>query len=118
MPTYEWECADHGRWDVQMRIAERDLVQACPTCGNHGKRTITAPNIDRTAAAGWNQQSYNPGLGCWTKSHKDAERIAKSRGLEPVGNESPETIHKVAEKTQKENRDKRWAEADRVKVYE
>lgn len=118
MPVYVWKCAEHGNWDVQMRVADMDLVQACPTCGSHGTRQLTAPNIDKTAAGSWNQQSYNHGLGCWTKSQKHAEQIAKSRGLEPVGNEPPDNLHKAAEKTQQEIRDKRWAEADRVKLYD
>lgn len=113
MPTYDWACDVHGQWSVSTRIAERDEPQACPTCGQVGLRQLTVPNIDKTAAGGWNAQSYNPGLGCWTKDQKHARQIAKSRGLEEVGTEPVENLQKAAERRQAEIREARWQEATR-----
>jgi hypothetical protein len=72
---------------------------------------LTVPNIDKTAAAGWNAQSYNPGLGCWTKNQKHASQIAKARGLVEVGDEPVEKLQKAAERRQAEIRESRWQEA-------
>lgn len=117
MPTYEWACDKHI-WEVVTTISARDEPSACPKCGTPGTRQLTLPNIDKTAAGGWNQQSYNPGLGCWTKSVKHGEEIAKRRGLEPVGNEPVENLHKAAEKQKAETREKRWRDADRQLLYD
>ncbi len=79
---------------------------------------MTVPNIDRTAAGDWNTPSFNHALGQWTKSAKHARQIAKAKGWEEIGNEDPEKIHKKDDQTRKDNYDRRWAEADRVKLYE
>lgn len=119
MPTYGWRCKECGHeWDVFTTIAHRDDPETCSQCPGAGERTLSAPSIDKTAAGGWNQQSYNPGLGCWTKSTKHAEQIAKSRGLEPVGNEPAENLHRAAEKQQAATREQRWRDADRVLLYD
>lgn len=117
MPSFTWACDEH-HWIVLSSIAGRDEPQACPKCGKAGARQIDAPFIDKTAAGGWNQQSYNPGLGCWTKSVKDGERIAKARGLEPVGTEPVENLHKHFDKQREETREQRWRDADRVMLYD
>lgn len=118
MPTYGWKCDEHGPWDVCVPIADRDNPQPCPSCGVHGTKQLSAPNIDRVASGAWNQQSYNPGLGCWTKSWKHGREIAKARGMEEVGDEPADKLLKAADKKREETRQERWAEADRVKLYE
>lgn len=115
MPTYEWACDQHY-WEVFCKIAEMDDPQTCPKCGKPGVRQLSAPNVDRTSAGSWNQQSFNPGLGCWTKSWKHGREIAKARGLEEVGDEPPENLHKKYEKQRAETRKARWAD-DRELVY-
>jgi putative FmdB family regulatory protein len=120
MPTYEWDCVGcRVTWDVVTRIAERDEPQRCPKCQALGTRNpVVLCAIDKSAASDWNNVSYNPGLGCWTKSWKHGREIAKSRGMEEIGNEPVENIHKKYEKQRAETRAKRWEEADRVKVYD
>ena len=116
MPSYTWACQEH-HWIVMTSIATRDEPSQCPKCGAAGKRQFDAPHIDKTAAGGWNQQSFNPGLGCWTKSTRHGEQIAKSRGLEPVGNEPVENLHKHYDQKREETSAKRWRDADRDMVY-
>jgi len=118
MPTYAWKCSNGHDWEVVTTIAQRDEPSICPECRFAGARGLTLPQIDKTAAADWNNASYNPGLGCWTKGTKHARQIAKSRGLIEVGNEDPGKIHKENDKLREDNRANRWKEADRVKVYE
>ncbi len=122
MPTYAYKCPScTSLFDVIKPMAELDRLEECPACcgfANSGSRLIQAANIDRTAAAGWNGQTFHPALGCYTRSDQHARKIAKARGLEEVGTESPDKIHKHFEAQRETVRDQRWAEADRVKVYE
>lgn len=112
MPTYSWICDEH-HWTVMTSISTRNDPQDCPKCGKAGTRAsyMDAPNIDKTAAGSWNQQSYNPGLGCWTNSTKHAEQIAKERGLEPLGNEPVENVHKHFDQKRKEMHEQRWKDS-------
>ncbi len=117
MPTYLWCCPIcENQWDVIARVADRDILQYCPGCESPGSRGLTTFNF--TGAADWNTQTFNPGLGCYTKSHKQAEQIAKSRGLECVGNENPDKIHKHYEKQREETKERRWEDVTREKVYD
>lgn len=105
-------------FDVIKKLADFERPENCPQCRGIARRGVCAPAINKTAAGSWNQVEFNPGLGCWTKSHKHAEQIAKSRGMEPVGNEDPEKIHKHYEKQREETRRQRYEDAERVKVFE
>lgn len=103
-------------FDVVKKLADFDRVEVCPKCGTTAQRTIAAAHV-HSSAGDWNRVSYNPALGCWTTSDKHAAQIAKSRGYEEIGNESPETVHKHFERQREETKSRRWAEADRVKLY-
>ncbi len=119
MPIYDLECDPcKHRWDVAKPMADYDKPEPCPKCGVPGLRLVTLVNIDKTAAGGWNTQAYNPALGCYTRSDQHAAKIAKSRGLECVGNEPPEKIHAAMERTKADTTAQRWAEADREKLYD
>ncbi len=119
MPTYEFKCSTCEKpFDIVCRVAERDDAYSCPDCGASGVRQLSMPAIDKSAAGDWNNVSYNPGLGTWTKSWKHGREIAKSRGLEEVGNEPLDKLHKKAEDRKVEIREERWREADRDKVYD
>ena len=119
-PSYTWRDSEH-EWIVITSVDSRNNPRACPTCGADGTRSEVEPfRIDKlclTTGSGVSTEEYNPGLGCVTKSIKDAERIAKSRGLEPVGNEPPENLHKHFDRQREETREQRWRDADRVMVY-
>ncbi len=116
MPTYEYGCKSGHQWDVIKTVSAIDDPELCPDCRATGDRRISRTNF--TGASDWNNQTYNPALGCYTKSTADARKIAKSRGYEEIGTEKPESIHKAMDKTRQDNRDRRWAEADREKLYE
>ena len=55
-------------------------------------------------------------MGQWTKSTKDARKIAKSRGMEEVGTEPVENLHKKFDKQREEAHAKSWAD-DREMKY-
>lgn len=118
MPSYSWSCPAGHDWVAFTSIASRNDPQTCK-CGEPGHRTQwkDAPYLDRDSAGSWNSGSYNPGLGMVTSGIKDAERKAKARGMEPVGTEPVENLHKSFEKQREETREKRWRDADRVMLY-
>jgi putative FmdB family regulatory protein len=105
------------RFEVIKSLSEIDREEPCPSCGKPAERQIGLCRIDKEAAGGWNQQQWAPALGQWVKSTKEARQLARSRGMEEVGSEPVENLHKMAEKTQAERREQRWREADREKVY-
>ena len=109
MPTYPYRCQDGAceyEFEVIKSMAEIDRPEICLRCAKPAQRYIGRTHF--TGAADWNRQEWNPGLGCYTKGWKDAEKKAKSRGLEPIGNEKPETIHKHHEKARAEKWRKGW----------
>lgn len=112
MPIYVYECAKTHRWEVIKPMASSQTSEACTECGALGRK-IPA-RFGFTGASDWNRQEFNHGLGeiC---TPKQAEKIAKSRGLEPVGNESAESLHKHFDKVREERREARYAEAANLK---
>lgn len=114
---YEYKCPAGHQFDVIKSLADIDRPEPCPDCHEIAARQISLVRIDKEAAGGWNQQSWNPALGQWTKSTKEARRIAKSRGMEEVGTEPVDNLHKAAEKRREEIREERWKDADRDKLY-
>lgn len=114
MPTYDLECDPcKVRWDVIKPMSQYDSPEPCPKCGKPGNLLPALVNIDKVAAGSWNEQSWNPALGCYTRNVQHARQIAKRRGFEEIGNEKPETIHKHFDRQRDETRDARWAEADK-----
>ena len=89
---YSCDLGCNHKFDVYKSYKDIENVEHCPECGKVAERKI-APSalygIDE-----WDYNTFNHGLGCWTKGTKHAEKIAKSRGLEPVGNESIESLDK------------------------
>lgn len=102
-------------------MSEYNTPETCPKCAGSAYKLPSLFAVDKlslTTGSGVSTEEYNPGLGCYTKSTKDAERIAAKRGLEPIGSEPVEKLHKRYEKQREETRADRWRQADRVMVYE
>lgn len=118
MPTYDYAHEPcRIRWDVIKPMSAFDTPEPCPKCGEPGIKLPSLCAIDKTAAGGWNEQTYHPALGCYTRSTQHARKIAKSRGMEEVGTEPPEKIHAAMDKQRAEKAERRWEDAGRDKVY-
>ena len=115
MPAYPHDCACGHSWDVWSTIALRDEPASCPKCASLGVRQRVVPVQVHGSAGDWNKQEMNPGLGCVTSGVKDAERKAKAMGLEPLGNESPEKVHKHFDTMRAERREQRYRDAADLK---
>jgi putative FmdB family regulatory protein len=111
MPCYPYRCSgpEVHHFDVIKPVADIDRYEHCPVCNNSNtERLIALVSIDKEAAGGWNQQSFNPALGQWTRSTAEARKIAKSRGMEEIGTEPVENIHKKFDKDRADKYKARW----------
>jgi putative FmdB family regulatory protein len=116
MPFYEYACCSCGkRFDVVKAMADIDREEICPSCQLVAERQMPR-RFGFVGAGDWNRQEFNHGLGV-ACTPRQAEKLAKERGLEPVGNTSLETIHKHAETTREDKRKALWDD-DRVKLYD
>ena len=77
-------------------------------CGKIAPRSFLKTKVEVYGHDDWNNQTFNHGLGCYTKSNQEAKKIAKERGLEEIGNETPATIHKHYEQRREDKRKEGW----------
>ena len=59
MPIYEFECADHGTFELTRSMAQVREPAACPDCGELGKRLLSAPNLATGSALGRRAAAIN-----------------------------------------------------------
>lgn len=122
MPVYPYYCRPCDEtWDVVKAMAESHSPEHCPRCAGDAEKGVANFQVDTqcfTTGGVGSGESFNPGLGCVTKSTKHAEQIAKSRGLEPIGTEPVDKLHKTFEKKREETRAERWRQADRAMAFE
>ncbi len=45
MPIYEFECTDHGCFELTRPMAQMREPAPCPECGELGKRLLSAPKL-------------------------------------------------------------------------
>lgn len=81
---YEYSCCNEI-FEVIKPLREIDRVESCPICGDAARRIISQNTF--YGADDWDNAQYCPGLGQVVKSDKHRRKIARSRGLEEVGNE-------------------------------
>jgi putative FmdB family regulatory protein len=78
MPTYEYECADCGPFTEVRPMAEYDLPQPCPDCGNPAPRLLTVAAIGGTAredAGAAPAIAHGGGCGCCSPRRLSAEAV-------------------------------------------
>jgi len=106
---YEYECKEHGQFEVYKPMDEAASPEVCPKCCAPASRIW----FNRGGFFGEKVEhpEWNPALGCVTKNKKHREQIAASRGLVEIGNEKPDTIHREMTSTNETIRNKRYEEA-------
>lgn len=110
MPTYDFFCAKCDKqFEVIQSIKAYDGRAECPACKNVSKERIFSPNVTFIGAS-VESAEWNPGLGIVTKNSKHRRDEAKARGLEEVGTEKPEKIHKKFDQERQEKRKRSWDE--------
>lgn len=116
---YPYRCTSCGHtFEVIKAVRYIDDLEPCVNCESNATVREIAKRQFFYGAGDWNTQTFNPGLGCYTKSNAHARKIAKSKGLEEVGNESCEKIEAHYDKMRETKREQNWNDALREKVYE
>lgn len=119
MPTYDYGCDPcEKRWTVVKPMTEYKSPETCPTCQASAAKLPSLFRVDTEAAGDWNRPHFSPALGQVVKGNREARQLAKSRGMEEVGTEPVENLHKTFEKKREETSDKRWKDADRDMLYD
>lgn len=109
MPTYEFKCEGCGLlFDVVRSITEFTRDLDCTSCGKKSDLQVSS-NRNLFSVSGIPESpQFNPGLGAVTKGTKHAERLAKERGMIPVGNEKVETVNKYFDKVKDDKAKRSW----------
>lgn len=94
-------------------VKDFDREENC-ACGSKAKYEFV-PNANAIAKQSGMQDTaeYNPGLGCVVRNKSHKKEICKIKGVEEIGNESPEKIHKHFDKRREEKIESAYEEADR-----
>ena len=89
-----------------------DTLEHCPKCHEPSARIFIPRSVFFSGTKVENPE-YNPGLGCIVRNSSHRKELAKQKGLIEVGNEKPETLHKIYDKAREERFEKSWAEVDK-----
>ncbi len=86
--------------------------ETCPDCKTIAMY-VFAPTRLLFSGEKVQDAEYNPGLGCITRNKYHRAEIAKAKGVEEIGNEKPEVLHKHFDRVREQKRDASWADADK-----
>lgn len=110
MPIYDWLCEKcELEFETVESITEYTGRKTCDACGNPTRRIYTRCKFHFTGTK-IEDAEFNPGLGKITKSKAHREELAKQLGVEEIGNEKPEKIHKHFDSARDEKIKKSWDE--------
>lgn len=95
---YPYRCNTcKNEFDVIKSVKEIDNEEICDKCGSLATRFIAVTHF---YGAKVEDAEYNPAFGCIVKDSKHRKELAKKFGVEEIGTESVEKVHKHFE-TQK-----------------
>jgi putative FmdB family regulatory protein len=117
VPVYDYACECGIEFDLIKKMSDHTKTALC-SCGKSAERVFNKGTFFFIGESDWNNQTYNHGLGCKTRSDAHARQIAKERGLVEVGNENPTAIGDTMEKDQEKKRSDSYDDILREKVYE
>ena len=112
MPIYLYTCPKCQKsFDIVKSMSDYDQQETCD-CGAIAERKINfRGELLGTAVE---DPEYNVGLGCWTKSKKHRQEIAKRRGLVEIGNdETPNQSYKRFEKERNDKWRENWIQVEK-----
>jgi len=97
-----------NNFEVIKSVKDIDQPENCPSCDTISNRTISRfQAVDSTAAADWNNKTYNPAFGK-ALTPQQAKKEARARNWAEVGTEPPEKIHKHFAKQREEKEKAKW----------
>lgn len=105
---YPYNCTSCShKFEVIKPLSEIDRREACPTCSS----LETARYIARThfyGASDWDKAEWNPAFGQIVRNASHRRQLARERGMEELGNEPVENVHKHFETEKKRQLEKTW----------
>ena len=106
---YRCKSCEH-EFEVIKPIAAIEDPESCPECKADGAERY----IGRThfyGANDWDKAEFNPAFGQIVRNGQHRKELAKRHGMEEVGNESVEKIHKHYDSERERRSDESWARA-------
>lgn len=110
--TYEYRCGCGHVFDVIKSYKHIDQEERCSLCNDVAVRAFVPSRLHFTGTK-VEHAEYNPGLGCIVNNSQHRKELCKQRGLEEIGNEKPESLHKHFDKAREEKWEKSWNESDK-----
>jgi hypothetical protein len=94
---------------------EIDNVETCPACGSQDNRRKVIGGTGFFGEKDWDTKHFSHALGKVVKSYADEKRIAREMGMEEIGNEPVDNVHKYFEERKKKELDETY-EKDQDKL--
>jgi putative FmdB family regulatory protein len=85
MPIYEFECTEHGTFELMRPMAQVREPALCPDCSGLGKRLLSAPNFATGSALGRRAAAIN-------ERSQHEPRIVKRETATPSGEPGKRTV--------------------------
>jgi len=86
MPIYEFECDDHGTFELSRPMAQVREPAACPDCGAQAKRLLSAPMVATGSAVGRRVSAVN-------ERSQHEPRIVQRQAPKPSGDPAKRAVH-------------------------
>lgn len=109
-PIYDFACDKCSlEFEFIESIKEYTGLKNCTQCGKQMRRIYKYCTFHHVGAK-VEDAEFNIGLGRITKSTAHRKELAKQLGVEEIGNESPDRLHKHFDKTREDKLKKSWDE--------
>ena len=59
MPIYEYECASHGSFELELSMRAATSVASCPDCGASSRRLLSIPNVSKLSSGNRRAHAIN-----------------------------------------------------------
>lgn len=110
MPIYDYSCV---KCDLDFEkfnsITQHKPQEPCPQCGNDAPQDLSRCRPMHTGASV--KDAYKcPALGQIVKSDSHRKELASKLGVEEIGNEKPDSLHKHFDSARERKLKKSWDE--------
>jgi len=86
MPIYEYECSQHGTFELTRPMADVREPAPCPDCGGFGRRLLSAPNLATGSAIGRRAAAVN-------ERSQHEPRVVQRVTPKPTGEPAKRAVH-------------------------
>lgn len=112
--VYEYSCPQcNNRFDVVKSVQMMDSPESCERCHVSAIRDFVPSRVHFTGTR-VEHAEYNPGLGCIVRNKSHRAELCKIKGVEEIGNEKPESLHKHFDQKREEKFEQAWHDVDKA----